>query len=335
MIEPSKRISYQEILKPASGYEIDFVLATTFSLDLNAILLAALSLANMRYTDTNEALPDILAVMKSLRDVKDRFMVFCQNDRLVEMRKENELLGFLDNVVFTVNPGKGKSFHPKLWIVRMKNGEEIRYRVAVLSRNLTFDRSWDIAVVLDGVVGNKDRYTDLAEIVADLPKLSNQTISDNNKEKMKLLQKELPRLNFDPMENVSEIAFYYRQPGKNMLSALWGTFKRLLVISPFVSEDALEKLTEKVYNSKKDLTLIARPDQLDRLQTEKGKIILDKYNGIYCLNDHCQTDEEGEGERNHLQGLHAKIYIARSGTEKSVLCRQCKCDMERIIRRQL
>ncbi len=45
------------------------------------------------------------------------------------------------------------SFHPKFWLLKYLSDQgEILYRIIILSRNLTFDRSWDLAVSLDGVV---------------------------------------------------------------------------------------------------------------------------------------------------------------------------------------
>ena len=41
-------------------------------------------------------------------------------------------------------------FHPKCWLLRFApeyDDEPVRYRLLVLSRNLTFDRSWDVALV--------------------------------------------------------------------------------------------------------------------------------------------------------------------------------------------
>ncbi|MBO5884988.1 MAG: hypothetical protein J6Q51_04250, partial [Clostridia bacterium] len=43
------------------------------------------------------------------------------------------------------------SFHPKFWLIKYVNNEgEALYRVVVLSRNLTFDRSWDVSFCMEG-----------------------------------------------------------------------------------------------------------------------------------------------------------------------------------------
>jgi len=308
MLKPSDRLSYQEILKPASGYEIDYVVATTFSLDINTLLLASLSLANYKFADKDEALSDPLALLKSLRDIKDKFVIFCQNDRIAPIQKGNELIGFLDSLVIPVKPAKGSSFHPKVWIVRMKNGDDIIYRVAVLSRNLTFDRSWDIAVSLDGVVTDKEQHGDLGVFIKDLVKLGGGSLKESAVEKIKVIQKELPRVKFDLPEDSFDLDFKYQNSSSKFSSSFRGKYNRMLVISPFVTEDALEKLMTKVYNSEKELFLISRPEELDRI---KNRQLLKKFKGVFCLNDGFQSDEHDEGDDNKLHGLHAKIIIAQ------------------------
>ena len=49
-------------------------------------------------------------------------------------------------------PLPNAAFHPKLWVLRYRerHGDGICYRVVCATRNLTFDRCWDTAIVLDG-----------------------------------------------------------------------------------------------------------------------------------------------------------------------------------------
>ena len=65
--------------------------------------------------------------------------------------KANPVFALLESSIFEVVLKKERSFHPKVWLVKYidSNGKAL-YRLIVLSRNLTFDRSWDVAVVLEG-----------------------------------------------------------------------------------------------------------------------------------------------------------------------------------------
>ena len=51
-----------------------------------------------------------------------------------------------------VSAPQGGVFHPKFWLLRylpQDSGGPARYRLLVLSRNLTYDRSWDTMLRLD------------------------------------------------------------------------------------------------------------------------------------------------------------------------------------------
>lgn len=51
----------------------------------------------------------------------------------------------------------GGAFHPKVWVLRFTSPEEeaALYRFVCLSRNLTFDSSWDTVLALEGKVANR------------------------------------------------------------------------------------------------------------------------------------------------------------------------------------
>ena len=71
-----------------------------------------------------------------------------------------------------------------------------------LSRNLTFDRSWDTALVLDGVLRD-DRKVGFAEnrglrdFVAALPTMSKRPLSKSVKAQMALVESEIGRVAWD------------------------------------------------------------------------------------------------------------------------------------------
>ena len=315
MFEPSGRVIYSDILRPEDGFEIDFAICTTYSLDLAALLLSAVSIAGFQYVESDEALNDPLAMLKSLRDIKDKFVVFCQDDRMVYSGKDNLLVGFLDKTIVSVHPKKG-SFHPKVWVVRMKRGNEIRYRFACLSRNLTFDKSWDMAVVLDGVLEDKERHEDLSKLMRDLIVMSKGRLDATQLAKLAIVQKELPRVRFEPPDDFSDdVNFIYCNSEKSLFSRLRGSFNRMLVISPFITRSALDRLSSKVYDPSSNFFLISRKDELDALRKEEAnagkKTILTDLAKVLYLNDDYGSDEYGNEKENVLHGLHAKVILAQ------------------------
>ncbi|MBQ1491932.1 MAG: recombinase family protein, partial [Blautia sp.] len=66
--------------------------------------------------------------------------------------------------------GNTASFHPKLWLIRYRDKDGGRlYRLAGLSRNLTFDRSWDVTFYMDGAIGERtDKNVPLCDFLSFL-----------------------------------------------------------------------------------------------------------------------------------------------------------------------
>ena len=88
-----------------------------------------------------------------------------------------DLFALLESSVHPVRAPNGGVFHPKVWLARFISDDESvqpLYRLAILSRNLTFDRSWDVALASEGCVrgGNKKSNRPLSELVAGLPALA-------------------------------------------------------------------------------------------------------------------------------------------------------------------
>lgn len=317
MFEPSERVIYSDILKPEDGFEIDFAICTTYSLDLAALFLSAISIAGFRYATSDETLNDPLAILKSLRDIKDKFVVFCQDNRMIDSGKDNLLVGLLGKTIVKVHPKKG-SFHPKVWVVRMKNENEVRYRFACLSRNLTFDKSWDMAIVLDGTLEEKEKHDDLKRLISDLISMSKNQLDAAQQAKMVIIQKELPRVRFIPPDDFSDdINFIYCSSEKSLFSRFRGLFNRVLVISPFITRNALERLSKKVYAPARNFFLISRKDELDALRKEEAntnkKTILAELARVLYLNDDYGFDEYGNEKEKVLHGLHAKVILAQHG----------------------
>ena len=127
-------------------------------LDLDALVGASLSLGLSEETDS-ELMNNPVCLLEALRSVGDKVALFCEDGQIHMPSKVTPLYILLEKIVFSVKTARRKgitafpSFHPKFWLIRYKNNTgELRYRVIVLSRNLTFDRSWDITYFMDGKV---------------------------------------------------------------------------------------------------------------------------------------------------------------------------------------
>jgi hypothetical protein len=166
-----------ELVRPPDGFRLDLSVGTTFSLDLISALMLPLAFT-FGWEREGEDEPNPLAILESLREHGHRFTVFCQSGQIrLAQRKHAQLLTFLEPCVYDVQSREpGGVFHPKVWALRYTGeGGSVRYRVLCLSRNLTFDRSWDTAVVLDGELTERERAFavnhPLGDFIAALPGL--------------------------------------------------------------------------------------------------------------------------------------------------------------------
>ena len=96
---------------------------------------------------------DPVSLLEALRRSAERFAIFCQAGRIAVPRPDRLLLSYLERSVFQVSAPNGGVFHPKVWVLRLLDEQEsVHYRVVCSTRNITFDRSWDTVLTLDGAL---------------------------------------------------------------------------------------------------------------------------------------------------------------------------------------
>ncbi len=329
MLNPYARHIYLEELRPPEGYILDRAIATTFSLDLLTLLMAPLSMVIFEAGNKANVLQDPIAVMEALRQTSNKLGIFCQQGRISVPKSCNLLYSYLEKVVVEVrSPDRYGVFHPKIWILRFKSreGERIFYRFVCLSRNLTFDHSWDTTLVLDGKLEDRKkafaRNHPLADFVASLPGLSARgAVSNTIKDHIKLLRAEIPFVRFRAPEDFEdEIRFiplgideYKKKPSFNNTS-------RLFIMSPFLSEDHIKCLAELGSNN----ILVSRPESIDALSDEAFTRMA-KNCDMYIMSDGTEKpDSEGINEEpkninEDLSGLHAKMYLSEEGWYAKIL----------------
>ena len=328
VLQPDSRRVLLDALRPPEGYVVDCAIATTYTLDLTALLIAPLAFAMLdglcsRAKPTAPHVADTIdpfALLKAVRGTAERTTVFCQAGRIAVPKQYRRLLTYVEGSVVEVAPASGLGvFHPKIWVLRMVGPEgSVAYRLLVLSRNLTFDRSWDTMVALDGelaldrtraIAANRP----LAEFVAALPDLAvnRQGIRPQSLADVKLVADELLRVHFELPQGFDDYAFYPIGLGGRS----GGPFQDIrcdkrLVISPFVTAGGLAEL------SGRGGTLVSRIEELDALP----RSALETFDQVFVLND--QADQL-EGIEDDLygpshgspppSGLHAKLYVTDDG----------------------
>ena len=331
MLNPNNdRLDYGQILAPPAGYNLDFAVGTTYSLNLDALVGASLALGLSEETDS-ELMNNPVCLLEALRSTGDNVALFCEGGQIHMPNRVTPLYILLEKMVFSVKTPKRKgiaaypSFHPKFWLIRYRNNDgDLRYRVIVLSRNLTFDRNWDIAYYMDGHVTadttdkNEPICDFLRYLVAQLP----GTESGKDKvKKIRALIRELPNVIFEPEEK----AFYdYEFIPNGVRRASGGiyqfdetdlfkdTFHEILIISPFLSGGVIrafnDRNTRSLINDARYM-LITREMSLGRLKPEDVS-----HFQIYTMRDAVidgETAISDEAQEIQKQDIHAKIYMIR------------------------
>jgi hypothetical protein len=114
MLDPDDRHLLVDALKPPVGMSLDVAVGTTFTLDLQALLLAPVSFAFFGFDVNASGGRDPLALLESVRRHADRITMFCQAGCIAVPRTLQPVLAWLEDSVVPVRPpGPGRLFHPR------------------------------------------------------------------------------------------------------------------------------------------------------------------------------------------------------------------------------
>jgi len=337
MFEPRERLNYGDLLKPPKGFLLERAVATSFSLDFDALTASIFALALGQNTDA-ELIDNPAMCLRSLKTIADKLVLFSEAGQIKKPQKDNPLYALLSQTVSTVAIGeKSKAnsypaFHPKVWIVEYKGiidkQPAKKYKLLIMSRNLTFDRSYDACVAFDGkVCDDKTKIAKTKPLIDFLEFLKNTIKSDDSHQKKKEsilndLIKSLESVSFCLGENNNLFGDFELLPlgisgAKNMLDTEFADncFHNLVIMSPFLSNDIIERFSKnnsKIGEERRRRTLITRISEIIKiLELDKlDKDCLDKWN-IYVMKKDVVYGERrmDDGEELMEQDIHAKIFL--------------------------
>jgi hypothetical protein len=268
MLAPDDRALLSDALRPPLGTRLERAVATTFTLDLATALTVPLAFAG--HSISHDL--DPVSLMEAVRGSADRLDIFAQAGVISAARWPSDLAVLLEQVVHEVpRPRPGHRFHPKTWVIRYggQDGTEA-YRLLVLSRNLTADRSWDLVVRLDGRLGrriNRDNEP-LARFIRALVGMSKTALAEDRSDGILALADELRRVDWEPPEGARRVRFWaLGLPGERpaKLDDLFVGYRHL-VISPYITAEGIGAIIRPMAQGT-DAVLISRAEELDRLPT--------------------------------------------------------------------
>ncbi|BCG47912.1 hypothetical protein GEOBRER4_n2762 [Citrifermentans bremense] len=332
MLEPHSRRLFLESLCPPDGYALDYAVGTTFSLDLLALLSVPLAFTFSDWEDSEgQTTENNLALLESIKRHANRICIFCQAGQISVPKKDQRLFAYLEQSVFEVTAKKKFGvFHPKTWLLRFtsKLDPTIRYRFICLSRNLTYDRSWDTVLVMDGALQDRrNAYSknhplgDFFKALPGLASLTGRSVPAAVQSKIDTLEEEVRKVAFDFPTALDDrnnpVAFEEYQFWPLGLNARpdWPfdggdnelVRRRMLIISPFLSDGVLRRITRKRNNC----ILLSRSDEAVQIPKE----VCSQFESLYtlapdALPQDLDTDQEG---KDALSGLHAKLFLMDDG----------------------
>ncbi len=309
MLEPDVRSLYTQALTPPPGWRFDAGLATTYSLDLTTLLTVPVNLALATRESSQEILEDSLSVLEAVRRTAASLVVYAQKGQIRLPSSRHPLFSLLEPVVVETEAPRGGAFHPKVWILRFvaeDDPKNVCLRALILSRNLTFDRSWDLSLMLEGKLTTKHVKTSepLAGFISSLPRMSSSKVTKQIRSLTREIADQVSRTRWEVPKGYDSVKFH----ALGLRDGAWEppSCDRMLVVSPFLTENALKQLARC---SEKPPILISRSESMDFISKET----LEKFQECWEIMDVDDPElEEEERKEIRLRGLHAKAYVCET-----------------------
>jgi hypothetical protein len=329
------RVNYGDLLLPPDGYVLNFAIGTTYSLDLESLTAVCLALGLAEETG-GALLQNPVSMLNAIQKVSEKLLIFCEAGQIKMPGKPSALSLLLEKMIVPVALPKARginhypAFHPKTWVLQYVNAQgDYHYRFAVLSRNLTFDRSWDISFAMDSSKTAKTPEK-TKPIINYLDFLRNQIRSERvrdartKRSAIRKLQDALDGVSFttDTKEFGDDFEImplgigaggYNMNKDPLFCQTQWMadySFHELVVFSPFISGSLIEYWNNEKHSlTDTTRTLITRKSELSKITSTQSSRFQ-----IYTLKDDIVDGEESvsdESAEKQKQDIHAKIYLRR------------------------
>lgn len=313
------RVDYGSLLIEDIEYELEHAVCLTYSLDMEALLGIPLCLG-MRGEMTSSQRSNPLYVLEAIRRTGKKLSVFCNAGCIKVPKSESRLFALMEDCIHEVRmPNFKYNFHPKIWVVQYRNTVDNRtlMKVIVMSRNLTFDQSMDMAVEMAGFVGEKQNTKN--QPLADMLQFVSQF--DDNKNRINEVIKNLMHVEeFELLDCFDDYKFHSfgvygksengikKITSKGSFKSADSLFKNcdsLMIVSPFLTESTVLNILQGTERK----CLITR-------ETSVTKGIYDAFNhnsddGIWVVDPVFSSNDALEDNESYGfadRDIHAKVY---------------------------
>ena len=330
------RLNYSRVLKAPDGFEYKAAVCTTYSMSLEMLANAVLTLGLGESYESQILSKNPICLLNAIQNVCSSLAVFCEAGQMNFRGKAESVAILFERSIVQValpklkNMDRYPSFHPKMWLIKYENETgERRYRLIVLSRNLTFDKSLDVCAVIEGYADKSQKSN--AKPLADFLRFLRGQITggfQGDKEKREMLdtlQTELAGVVFKPEDDsISDIEIIPTGIGKGGYDIENSPlFKRpaqgLIVMSPFLTSSVVKQLNECAKDVQKGrAVLITRRETLKDI-SQKACCNLQPY----ALKEEIIQFDSGDADGTDWtqpdidRDIHAKLYVREEKTARN------------------
>ena len=326
MLSTRERTVLLDGLRPPPGYRLRRAVATSFTLDLMALLTVPVAFTFFdSHDDDGNPVADPVARLEALRRHAEKIALFCQAGAIGVPKPHQPLIAYLEDSVIEVQAHRDDGiFHPKVWVLNYEaKGQPAVYRMLCLSRNLTFARAWDTCLCLEGQLQppptDHERNQPIADLLRALPALATRTLSDPLRADLRRMAQDVQSVDFRPPEPFSDFRVHtLGLPGNG--SWPFPESRRGMVVSPFLVGSTVQRLVDHHGLE----VLVSRPEAFEVAIQTLGIAALPKK--CYVLSPHASLDSRDADEREEhangppllddeleLVGLHAKLFLFENG----------------------
>ena len=308
-----------EVLRAPPGWRTDRAILSTYSADPPVLVALLLALAGR---DDDAGSGSKVALARALNELKGRVTFLLQRGRIIAPRKAPRILALLDRFIEEVpwdegdsTQGKGRSWHPKLALVRRVAESDpkipVQWRFWIGSRNFTRDTSWDIGLSLESVPAGSSRGQVLSGIEQVATRLAEQA---GVAETWAPLSVELSRVEWNVPRglNLREVSLRLRGDPDSGLPTSPPRLNCLFAVAPFLDGQTVGALGSW---QAEERTLLSTIPELGRLANQQAKPL-----GSFELLALPAVPEDGETPPEEdastadasleSRGLHAKLLWA-------------------------
>ncbi len=311
MLDPGTRVLLSECLRPPEGMKLEAAIGTTFSLQLDALISVSAVFALKDLADAADGAdhaPEPVALLDAVRRYSERIAVFCQAGAIQVPARHRPLYAWLEDGVVECTAPRGGAFHPKVWALRFGDAMRTSVRLVCLSRNLTFDTSWDVVARLEASpllrrkthppTENGQRLAAFLRALVQ-PGVAVRSVGDATHRLVEDMAVAVTQADFQPPPGMRDVHVWPMGFGDEPTPRLGRPNERAMVIAPFINATGLDQ----ILGGRGPNVLVSRAESLDRL----GANALKAFEDIYVMSPDAMASDEQEASG--LRGLHAKAFV--------------------------